>query len=226
MAPVGAYLHLKPVVMEQDRANWPPLVLKGWPWPHREAGWLICSPEATKSGRIVFKQHSLHTGCQELVIGRAQEKKSCCGLQPPSRQRQNLSHSQMKTLPPRVGKAWLITCARLWCKQEIYLYFKPVLGNHCTVFPVAPCPYHPISLAWVFSSLKYWRVVPSEMLQFSWRKKKKSQLLDLNEHARGRRVTCNRTVLSHINSWGHTSKEHSNKFKWYSSLICAGDHGF
>lgn len=28
---------MQPVAVELDRANWPLLVLKGWPWPHREA---------------------------------------------------------------------------------------------------------------------------------------------------------------------------------------------
>lgn len=49
------------------------------------------------------------------------------------------------------------------------------------------------------------------------------QLLDLNDRARARRVTCHRCVLSQINSWSRMSKEHANKFKWdNSSLTCAG----
>lgn len=44
--------------------------------------------------------------------------------------------------------------------------FWTMLGNHDTVSPVAPCPYHVISLTRVFSPPKYWWAVPSEMLQF------------------------------------------------------------
>lgn len=45
-------------------------------------------------------------------------------------------------------------------------YFQPVLGDHCTVFPVAPWPYHFIALAWVPSPPKHRGLVPSERLQF------------------------------------------------------------
>lgn len=57
--PSGAELHiLRPVArcslwLWNRTVKWPLLVLKGCPWPQKEASWLICSSEEMKMRRVV-----------------------------------------------------------------------------------------------------------------------------------------------------------------------------
>lgn len=128
---------------------------KGWSWPHGEAGWLICSPEEMEVHRVALSTPWL----PGIAIGRAQRKKSLCGLQAPSRWREPFPDEDSSHRILCGG--WVTRCARLRVGERD-LNFKPGLGSYCCVFPVAPCPYHFIFLVWVFSPPAHWWVVPSE----------------------------------------------------------------
>lgn len=74
------------------------------------------------------------------------------------------------------------------------LDLKPVLGNHCTVFPVAPV--HFVSSFWPeYSHFQKGWVVPSEIYSSS---QKVSQSLHLNDSALARRDTIELSFLKQV----------------------------